>query len=305
MSVARLLSAPLLGEWAREALSRSWCLIGLEKTSAWLISAPPPGSLISCLDRCCNLWLVGSSGRGRGCPGCCAWQSRDIGELKGMYVVGSLAAVPVLALASVWACLAITRATRRAVRLAGVAFGLSLLGAVPLVSGAYEPVKTSGSPVLAYELRLPPSLEAWDPSNIDVTIWSERDGFGCSIKTVRVVGGRQVVSGTCVISRTNQSPTMSLRFRPEGEGHWRVPMGPEAPREVSFGSGSPSSSCHLREQPRRSPPGPMRSDTGFAASFDIAQRPSPLRCRNKRASSATRSAPEERRPQYQRLTTPA
>ena len=162
-------------------------------------------------------------------------ENRDIGDLKGMYVVGSLVAAPVLALASVWACLAITRATRRAVWLAGAAFGLALLGAIPFVAGAYEPVKTSGSPVLAYELRLPASLGPRDPSDIDVTMWSERDGFGCSIKSVRAIGGRQVVSGTCVIDETNQSPTMSLRIRPEAEGYWRVPRGPDARRETSFG----------------------------------------------------------------------
>jgi hypothetical protein len=78
-----------------------------------------------------------------------------IGELKGLYIWSSLAFGPVLSLAGLWAALVLTRGHSYAIRLVRNLFGGAVFVALFLCVASYEPIKTSGWPVIAYELRLP------------------------------------------------------------------------------------------------------------------------------------------------------
>jgi hypothetical protein len=100
------------------------------------------------------------------------WQDRDIGELKGLYIWTSLAFGPVVSLAGLWASLVLTRAAPNAIRMVRHLFGGALVAALFLCIASYEPIKTAGSPVIAYELRLPRGVEVPDRSG------HRRDGLG-------------------------------------------------------------------------------------------------------------------------------
>jgi hypothetical protein len=166
-----------------------------------------------------------------------AWQDRDIGELKGLYIWSSLAFGPVLSLAGLWAALVLTRGHSYAIRLVRNLFGGAVFVALFLCVASYEPIKTSGWPVIAYELRLPRAIEVPDRSGIDVTVWSETGGKGCAVDRIASIDDRLVVSGDCVI--TNDNPTMSLLIRPNAEGHWKLPVPARPAIERSWGTWTP------------------------------------------------------------------
>ena len=56
-----------------------------------------------------------------------------------------------MSLAGLWASLVLTRAAPNAIRMVRHLFGGALVAALFLCIASYEPIKTAGSPVIAYE----------------------------------------------------------------------------------------------------------------------------------------------------------
>lgn len=165
-----------------------------------------------------------------------AWLTdRDIAELKDMLIWCILSGAIVCAVAGVWLALRLTRSRAWAQRSALVALGVVTLGAAGIVLAAYPSPKSSGIPVVAYELRLPPDLPFPVFGNIGLTIWSQTSGQGCYIEILRMASERAEIVGSMVLQTSNLSPTLTRTLNQNSEGHWRLPVKPDAALDKSFG----------------------------------------------------------------------
>lgn len=165
-----------------------------------------------------------------------AYADHDIGRFKDMLIFSMLMHMALFAVLGIWLVLFATRA-HRAIQFLflGVAGFVAVAGWALLIS-AYPHEKTSGSPVVRYELRLPAGApERVDgDGGYDLTIWNEKMGHGAYIEQVRRAGNRAEIKGDFVLGRDKPAPTMSLRLRGM-EGHWRVPYDGNAALEKDFG----------------------------------------------------------------------
>jgi hypothetical protein len=166
-----------------------------------------------------------------------AYVDHDIGRFKDMLILSMLVHMAIFAVLGIWLVLFATSAHRAAQILFLCTTGfVAVVGWGLLISG-YPYEKTSGSPVVRYELRLP----AGAPEPVDgdggygLTIWNEKMGHGAYIEQVRRAGNRAEVKGDFVLDRGKPAPTMSLRLRGM-EGHWRVPYDGNAKLEKEFGA---------------------------------------------------------------------
>jgi hypothetical protein len=164
-----------------------------------------------------------------------ALTDRDVAELKDMLIWSSLSCAAIGALAGIWLVLLLTRASREARKIILFALAIASACGTVLLLVSYDWPKSSGRPVVQYELQLPAGMPLPDRGDVDVTIWRERSGHGCYVARVRMEGGRPEIAGSCVISSDNLEPKLSLRLSRSMEGHWRLPFGPDAKLEPAFG----------------------------------------------------------------------
>jgi hypothetical protein len=163
-----------------------------------------------------------------------ALTDRDIAELKDMLIWSSLSGAAVGALLGVWLVLRLTRASREAQKITLFALAIAFACGAVLLLVSYDWPKSSGRPVVQYELQLPAGMPLPGRGDIDVTIWRERSGHGCYVAQVRMQGDRPVIAGSCVIASDNTEPRLSLRLSRSMEGHWRSPFRPDAKLEPAF-----------------------------------------------------------------------
>ena len=95
--------------------------------------------------------------------------------------------------------------------------------------------KHAGSPLVEFEIALPPGILLPDDRNISVTLWYGNSGTGCKAIEVRRSGSRPVVAGKFLGGRSDGPPRLSLRLSRYAEGYWPMPVEPHAAPETAFG----------------------------------------------------------------------
>jgi hypothetical protein len=161
---------------------------------------------------------------------------REPAELKDTLIWGIITSAAVLALAGAWLMLTLTGAARRARFATLAALGVATLGGAGMMAAAYDWPKSTGAPVIDYELRLPPGTVLPPHQNdIRLFIWSDRAGQGVYIKEVRRNGPRPEIVGDLTLQEGNLSPTMSIQLPNGPERHWRLPYTPDAKLEPALG----------------------------------------------------------------------
>jgi len=163
------------------------------------------------------------------------WADRDIAELKDELIWCILMGGLVCAFSGVAIALLLTGVRRWVQRTAAIAACVTTLGAGALLLAAYPWPKTSGIPVIEYELQLPPGLPLPKHSEIDLTIWSKKSGQGCYIRDVRMAGDRPEIVGDMVLQLNNLEPSVSLALNRETEGRWKLSIKPDATLDKTFG----------------------------------------------------------------------
>lgn len=164
-----------------------------------------------------------------------ALTDRDIAELKDMLIWSYLAGGAVCAVASVWLMLWLTRAGRLWQRMALIALGIVAIQGAAMMLISFDWPKSSGRPVVEYQLRLPASAYLPERGNVDITLWSEKSGSGIYIHEIRQSGGRPEIAGSFFIPGASPERTLSLRLNRSSEGHWRFPIREDSKLDKAFG----------------------------------------------------------------------
>jgi hypothetical protein len=152
-----------------------------------------------------------------------------------MLIWGTVFGSAVGALTGAWLALILVRAGKAVQRGALIALLMAVLGGAAVMTDSFDWPKTSGTPVVRYELRLPPGTLLPDRSNVDLTVWTDHSGQGCYIDNISASGDRPEIAGNLVLQTTNLHPTMSLRLNGTMEGYWELPIKPDAPLDKTFG----------------------------------------------------------------------
>jgi hypothetical protein len=164
-----------------------------------------------------------------------ALTDRDIAELKDMLIWGSITGILVCAFAAIWLVMWLTGAGKWAKRAALVSLCFFVLAGGALMTASFDWPKSSGTPIVQYELRLPAGAPLPERDKIGLTVWSEKMGQGCYIAQIRMADGRPEIIGDLTLNTTNNNPTMSLELDRTTAGYWRLPYKPDAALERSFG----------------------------------------------------------------------
>ncbi|MBI5262717.1 MAG: hypothetical protein HY852_12975 [Bradyrhizobium sp.] len=167
-----------------------------------------------------------------------AWLTdRDIAELKDMLIWGAITGLFVGALTGAWSALLLMGAGKLVQRGALVLLAATAFGGGALMTAYFDWPRSSGTPVVRYQLRLPPGITVSDQGNadVDLTVWDSRIGHGCYIGSIRRVGDRYEIAGEFVLHKTDPHQTMSLRLNSATEGFWQLPITPDAALEKEFG----------------------------------------------------------------------
>lgn len=165
-----------------------------------------------------------------------ALTDRDIAELKDMLIWGMITGLPAGGLAAIWLGRRLTSAGKWAQRAALIPLCIAVLGGGAIMVAAFDWPKSSGIPIIHYELRLPAGMPRPERDKIGITVWREKSGEGCYIDQIRMADGRPEITGTIVLQTSNDNPTMSLELDRATAGYWRLPYKPDAALEKSFGS---------------------------------------------------------------------
>lgn len=161
---------------------------------------------------------------------------RDIAELKGTLIWFILLTPPSFAsITGAAAMVALRSRWRRGAVISAAGFIAAV--SVFMIAG-YEWPKSSGTPVIDYELLLTEGIELAGRNQIDLTIWNGKSGQGCYIREMRKEGARQLVAGSIVLHVDNHTPMMSMVLG-DGEkwfsaGVWEFPYRPEDKLEPAF-----------------------------------------------------------------------
>jgi hypothetical protein len=99
--------------------------------------------------------------------------------------------------------------------------------------GQYS-AKPAGTPLVEFEIQLPPGILLPDDRNISVTLWNGHLGTGCKVTQVRRTGSRPVVAGRFVAGHGAEQ-RLSLRLSQYAEGFWTMPVEPRAQIARDFG----------------------------------------------------------------------
>src|SRR5262249_55048685 len=96
---------------------------------------------------------------------------RDVAELKDMliwsFIIGSI----VGAIAAVSLVLWLTRTGKLAQKISLIALLISMTGGISMMTAAFDWPKSSGTPIIRYELRLPAGTSLPERDAIDLTVW--------------------------------------------------------------------------------------------------------------------------------------
>jgi hypothetical protein len=160
---------------------------------------------------------------------------RDIAELKDMLIWSLIAGMATSAVAAVWIVLKLTRMPRWLQRSALVLLALVALGGTAITIAAYDWPKSSGHPVVRYELRLPPGVALPPVGEIRLAQWQGQSGHGIYIDRTAMVDGRAQISGSFAIDRKSEGSDMALGWAPNVESRWRIPYTGDSALETQFG----------------------------------------------------------------------
>lgn len=172
---------------------------------------------------------------------------RDIAELKDMLIWSLIAGMATGAAAGVWIVLVLTRAARWLQRSALALLAAVALGSATITVAAYDWPKSSGHPVVQYELRLPAGVALPPMSDIRLAQWHGKSGHGIYIDRTGIVDGRAQISGSFVIGRDSKGSEMELGLARNVESRWLIPYTGDAPIEKTF---SPWQRIDLLPSPR-------------------------------------------------------
>lgn len=161
---------------------------------------------------------------------------RDIAELKGTLISFILLTPPTMAVVSAAAALVALRSKWR--RSASIGAASLVVVVAAFITVGYEWPKSSGTPVVDYELLLPDGVEVTGRNQIDLTIWNGKSGQGCYIRDIGFSDKRQLIAGSIVLHTDNADPTLSIVLG-DGErwhraGVWEFPYRPNDQIETSF-----------------------------------------------------------------------
>jgi len=162
------------------------------------------------------------------------WTDRDIAELKIMLMWGTPAVALVCAVAGVWLVLAATRCSREAQRVGLAATAVAVVVGALVMLGSFDWQKSSGTPEVLYEIRLPAGTSQPRADRVNVMLWSDRAGQGCYVSGVRRDGERPVIAGSFLLSGSGER-TLSLGLDREPQGYWTVPVRSDAKLDKEFG----------------------------------------------------------------------
>lgn len=160
---------------------------------------------------------------------------RDIAELKDMLIWSLIAGMATGAAAGSWIVLALARTRRWIQRGALVVLAVAALGGTAITVAAYDWPKSSGHPVVQYELRLPPGVALPPKNGIRFDQWQGKSGHGIYIRRTGAADGRAEIAGSFVIGRDSPGSEMSLGWAPNTESRWRIPFSGDALLEKAFG----------------------------------------------------------------------
>jgi hypothetical protein len=160
---------------------------------------------------------------------------RDISELKDMLIWSLIAGMATGAAAGIYIVLALARTSRWLQRSALALLALIALGGTAITVVAYDWPKSSGHPVVQYELRLPEGVALPPMSDIRLAQWQGKSGHGIYIARIGTVDGRAGIAGSFAIDRHSKGSEMALGLARNVESRWLIPYTGDAPLEKAFG----------------------------------------------------------------------
>ena len=141
-----------------------------------------------------------------------ALTDRDIAELKDMLIWSMITGLFAGGLAAIWLVLWLTSAGKWAQRVALIPLCIAALGGGAITVAAFDWPKSSGTPIIQYQLRLPAGAPLPERDKIGITVWREKLGQGCYIDQIRMADGRPEITGDLVLHTAYENPTMSLEL---------------------------------------------------------------------------------------------
>ena len=160
---------------------------------------------------------------------------RDIAELKDMLIWSVIAGMAIGATAGFWIVLVLAPTRLWIRRIALAALVVSGLGGTALMVAAYDWPKSSGHPVVQYELRLPHGVALPPQGEIRLGQWQGTSGHGIYIRRTEIADGHAQISGSFAINRDSKGSDMALGWAPNIESRWRIPFTGDAPLNKAFG----------------------------------------------------------------------
>ncbi len=160
---------------------------------------------------------------------------RDIAELKDMMIWSLIAGMAIGGAAAVWIVFKLARTPLWLQRSALVLLALVGFGGLAITVAAYDWPKSSGHPVVHYELRLPEGVALPPMSELRLAQWRGKSGSGIYIARTGTVDGRAEIAGSFVIGRDSKGSEMALGLARNVESRWRIPYAGDAPLEKAFG----------------------------------------------------------------------
>ncbi len=165
-----------------------------------------------------------------------AWLTdRDIAELKDMLIWSIIAGMAIGAAAGFWITVALAPIQRWVQHSALAVLVISVLGGTAIMVAAYDWPKSSGHPVVQYELRLPPGVALPPQGDIRLGQWQGSSGQGIYIDRTGTIDRRAQISGSFAINRDSKGSDMALGWPPNIESRWRIPFTGQAPLDKAFG----------------------------------------------------------------------
>ena len=164
-----------------------------------------------------------------------AWTDRDIAELKDMLIWSTFGGGLVGLLVGVFLVLVCMRSSADARRLSLISVAVAVVLVGGLMLATFDWPKSSGTPNVMYEIRLPPGAPQPRRDKVDVVLWAEKSGKGCYVSDLRRENGRPVIAGSFLVTGKSDSQTLALRLNREAEGHWKMPIRADAKLDKTFG----------------------------------------------------------------------
>ena len=164
-----------------------------------------------------------------------AWTDRDIAELKDMLIWSTFGGGLIGLLVGVWLVLTVMRSSVEARQIALIGAAAAVIGVGALMLGTFDWPKSSGTPNVMYEIRLPAGTPQPRFDKVSVKLWNQKSGSGCYLSELRRDGDRPVIAGSCLITSNAGGQTMSLGLDRGQESHWKMPIRADAKLEKAFG----------------------------------------------------------------------